>query len=117
MLEKASTPPIGRPSLRVSFLPLFCAAANIAKYARKMYDEPSTRKTWSPLPNGREAGDAAAAADFADALAMAPNIRALARNFTPPEALSTPARDVAQLEEQDGGEKREAHAVGQNDDA
>src|SRR5689334_17457298 len=39
-----------------------------------MYEEPSTRKTWSPFFTGREAGAAAGAAVFADALAMALNI-------------------------------------------
>jgi hypothetical protein len=37
-----------------------------------MYDDPSIRKTWSPFFSEREAGDAAAAAGFADVLAMRP---------------------------------------------
>src|SRR5215470_9549767 len=49
MLEKVSTAPVGTPSERVKLRPRLCAALNMAKYARKMNDDPSIRKTWSPF--------------------------------------------------------------------
>src|SRR5712671_6795388 len=49
MLQKVSTAPVGTPSERVKLRPRLCAALNMAKYARKMNDDPSIRKTWSPF--------------------------------------------------------------------
>src|SRR5215470_6268223 len=49
MLQNVSTAPVGTPSERVKLRPRLCAALNMAKYARKMNDDPSIRKTWSPF--------------------------------------------------------------------
>src|SRR5215467_12495721 len=49
MLQNVSTAPVGTPSDRVKLRPRLCAALNMAKYARKMNDDPSIRKTWSPF--------------------------------------------------------------------
>src|SRR5882672_1169863 len=49
ILQKVSTAPVGTPSERVKLRPRLCAALNMAKYARKMNDDPSIRKTWSPF--------------------------------------------------------------------
>src|SRR5215467_8411832 len=49
ILQKVSTAPVGTPSDRVKLRPRLCAALNIAKYARKINDDPSIRKTWSPF--------------------------------------------------------------------
>src|SRR5215467_7969026 len=57
MLQKVSTAPVGTPSDRVKLRPRLCAALNIAKYARKMNDDPSIRKTWSPFFSLRGAAD------------------------------------------------------------
>src|SRR5713226_4822955 len=55
ILQKVSTAPVGTPSERVKLRPRLCAALNMAKYARKMNDDPSIRKTWSPFFSWRGA--------------------------------------------------------------